>query len=995
MNYMKGVLDWSAAHPDKTVLFDTETEKEMSYSELDEMTSRIYGYLADRGIAREDFVVIDLPRGINVAVAAIGVWRAGAAYVIVEEGTPDARKEYIYQDCGCRLLIDQETYAQMLDAPGKEGFEKTDPHDAAYVIYTSGTTGNPKGVVHEYGTLEENTAHFRYEGKNLMGEDDRFLLVTPLSFVAGTMAINLMPYFGVTLIIAPFSVAKDPAKLLACMSKYRITATFFTPSYLKLNPVFHSELRTLVISSEPLENVYREDVTIYNTYAQSETGYLAAIFKTDRAYDRTPVGVPRCPGRELLILDENGNRVPAGVIGEVCFENPYFRGYRNLPEENEKAFRGGIYHSGDMGRQLPDGNFMILGRIDDMIKVHGNRVEPGEIEQAMKDILGLSWAAVKAFTVDGRINICGYYTDDIELDRLKAKHALNKRLPYYMIPAYFIRLDRIPLNANGKLNRKDLPRPEFTAGTEPYAKPENGIEERICKAAEAVLGREGIGALDDLYALGLDSISSIRLVMETELTGLSARMLYMGLTPREIAKIYQENIREKGSEISRIWRDISKEDHALLREAEEASRRKEHPLRREQLAVFDWQLRAPHSDMNNYPFLFRLGDDVDLPRLAAAVENVLKAHGVFSTLLMFNGNGEIVQKYDPNTDKRVVVEKITEAGLVDLREHLVRYYKLIGSPLFRFRVFETESGGYLYIDMHHMIADGTSKVILFRDISDSYEGKPLEEDFYYANLLRLEQEAQTETYAKARAYYTARESEHEWSRYPRPDADPVVQGIRYMSFMLPVYDDGFAKMKEFYSIEKNAFMIAVAALSLAAYNETGHVSFRWTYQNRESTADSNIIGMLARDITVYADLKEGMTVGSFLEEIREQVMIGISYSCYPHANAVADSEMSLCVIYQSELGDEEQNTVLNLRGVELPRPFDSNEALIDMEIYDREEGTEIVLNYLPLCYREESMNRFRRIVMKAAALLVQYAEEPKREIDWLLEAIMEARPDPA
>ena len=106
MNYMKGVLDWSAAHPDKTVLFDTETEKEMSYSELDELTSRIYGYLADRGIAREDFVMIDLPRGINVAVAAIGVWRAGAAYVIVEEGTPDARKEYIYQDCECRLLID-------------------------------------------------------------------------------------------------------------------------------------------------------------------------------------------------------------------------------------------------------------------------------------------------------------------------------------------------------------------------------------------------------------------------------------------------------------------------------------------------------------------------------------------------------------------------------------------------------------------------------------------------------------------------------------------------------------------------------------------------------------------------------------------------------------------------------------------------------------------------------------------------------------------------
>ena len=989
---MEKVLDWAKTDPDKTVLFDTETDKEMSYRKLDELTSRIYAYLKDRGIGRENFVMIDLPRGIDVAVAAIGVWRAGAAYVIVEEGTPDSRKEFIYQDCGCGLLIDGETYAKMLKTPGKEGYEETELHDAAYVIYTSGTTGNPKGVIHEYGTLEENLAHFKYDGKYLLDENDIFLLVTPISFIAGTMVFNLMPYLGVTLIVAPVTAAKDPAKILECMTRYRITSAFFTASYLRLDPVFHPELRTLIISSEPLENVYRDDVTIYNTYAQSETGYLATIFKTDRAYERTPVGIPRCPGRELLLLDEKGKKVPAGEAGEICFQNPYFRGYMNLPEETEKAFRGGIYHSGDLGKQLPDGSLMVLGRIDDMIKVNGNRVEPGEIEKVMKDVLGLSWAAVKVFTDNGSISICGYYTDDIALNTLKAKRDLSKRLPYYMIPNHFIKLERIPINANGKLSRKDLPRPDLTRRTAPYVKPKNGIEECICKAAESVLGIESVGALDDLYALGLDSISAIKLVVATGLKGFTVSLLFRGLTPREIAKIYQYEISEKGEWIADYLNAASKEEELVkLREMEEESRKRDHPLLLEERAAFDWQLNAPHSTMNNYPFWFRLGDDVDLMRLSAAIEKVLKAHGVFSTVLRFNEDGDLVMRYEPDTDKRVVVEKISEAELVDLREHLVRYYKLIGSPLFRFRIFETESGGYLFFDIHHFIADGSSKAVLFRDISDSYEGKPVKEDLYYANLSRLEEELGTETYEKAKEYYEQKEREHVWSRYPKMDGPLIIKDLKYMSFLLPVYEDGFDKIMELYSIGKNAFMIAAAALSLAAYNDAKHLSFAWVYHNRESAAAGNIFGMLARVLTVYVDLKEGMTLKSFLEEIREQLMIGISYSCYPHANVTPESDLSLCVIYQPELGGEEQSTVLGLKGEELPNPFDCNEALIDMEIYDTEEGTEIVFSYLPHCYKEESMNRFRRMVMKSAALLVQYAKEPDRGITKLLDVIKEDR----
>ena len=161
MRYMEGVMDRCRKDPGKIFLIDAAEEKTLSYGELDELTSKVYAYLSDKGIGREDFVMIDLPRGISPVVTAVGVWRSGAAYVIVEEETPAEKKDFIYNDCGCCLHIDSKVYSKILESPVKGGYAETELHDACYAIYTSGTTGNPKGVIHEYGTLEDNLSHFK------------------------------------------------------------------------------------------------------------------------------------------------------------------------------------------------------------------------------------------------------------------------------------------------------------------------------------------------------------------------------------------------------------------------------------------------------------------------------------------------------------------------------------------------------------------------------------------------------------------------------------------------------------------------------------------------------------------------------------------------------------------------------------------------------------------------------------------------------------------
>lgn len=964
MVFIEYLLENCKAYPDKTAFIDGATGKKLSYAEVDALTAKVYAYLSDRGIGREDFVMINLPRGIYALVAALGVWRAGAAYVIVEEGMPTQKRDYIYKDCGCSLLLRTEEFAQILELPGKEGYKKTDLHDASYAVYTSGTTGNPKGVIHEYGTMEENRKYFNYEGQNFLEGDVRFLLLSPLSFVATVIAMQIVLEYGGTMVIPPYTVVKNKEKLLAFMAAYKITVTFFTPSLLQLNPKFHPELKILFLSSEPAKNIYHDGITLYNVYAQSETGFFAGIFRLDKAYEITPIGKLQDPDHEIIILNEEGKRARPGEMGEVCFENPYFRGYMHLPEETERAFQGGIYHTGDIGKYLPDGNVVLLGRNDDMVKVNGNRVEPGEIEKAMKEVLGLHWTAAKAFVEDNRVYICGYYNEDIDLDMAEAKKELIKRLPAYMVPSHFIKLDEIPLNPNGKLSRKSLPKPDFRA-REDYIAPETDTEKTLCDAMQTVLHLEKVGVVDDFYELGGDSISSMKLLQESGLEGLTTDMIFRGRSAREIAQIYRN--------------EAAGTDEGTLRMQEDLARRKDHPLLMEQLAAFDYQLYAPRSTMWNLPCFFRFGKEIDLPRLKEAVENVLKAHGVFSTILKFNEEGELIQRYTDALDKTVEIEKDSEAELVDIREELVRPFKLVDSPLYRFRIFETERGGYLFFDLHHLIGDGTSMYILIDDIARAYQGEPLEEDLYYHTLSRLEQESRTENYAKAREYYLAREDSRDWARTPVVDHASSAIDCDGTTFILPVDEEGYQSLQDRYGIGRNAFFVGIAAFAMAAYNKVNDVSILWTYNGRGSKEDDRIVGMMIRDITFYLSLKEGMTVGDFFREVRDQMVLGLSYCSYPHANMIEDQ--TLCILYQSGLGELDRLSELGFVGEELPEPFAGNDNLIDLEIYDTESGTQVELNYIPSCYEEESMQRFRRLIMKTAALFVQYAQEPDRQLE--------------
>ena len=314
----------------------------------------------------------------------------------------------------------------------------------------------------------------------------------------------------------------------------------------------------------------------------------------------------------------------------MCIEAPYFRGYMGLPEMTAEAKRYGVLHTGDIGRMTPEGELLILGRKDDMVKINGNRVEVSEIEEVAKRVTGLAWAGAKAFVTEKNAFVCLYYLEDLNIttDELRAK--LSEYLPSYMIPSRYVKIDSIPKNDNGKFSRKLLPLPEVRAADD--EKPADETERILCEAIAEVFELEAVGVNTDFYEIGGDSIHSIMLVSMLPWSDFNVAFIYRGRTPRGMAKLYEEI---KGAQ---------KEDYDLL---EEVSEKRLFPLTNSQLYFFDYQLYTPMSTMYNLPIMMRFLGDVDIDRLAEALKEVMLAHPAFMTKFLFLEEG-VMQQFCPS-----------------------------------------------------------------------------------------------------------------------------------------------------------------------------------------------------------------------------------------------------------------------------------------------------------------------------------------------------------
>ena len=841
---------------EKTALIEPEGRK-ISYSELNEYAGRIAEKMRLSDVKQNDTVAIVLPNGIDVVAAMLASLKLGAAFAALNGRYPEDRLQYIYKDCSAALVVTPDFFADAGSYKPMEEEAVVSDEDTAMLVYTSGSTGNPKGVVIDQLAISSSI-------RSIVSEEDVFGLGAPFFFIAGSKILFNGLVNGCTNVIIPQTIMRDPQLLAELIAEYQITSSFISPKVLRYFKPIGNSLKKVTTGSERLSGIWSDEFKIYNTYGMSETVAGVLQFEVDRPYENTPVGKP-FKGTEVYLLDENGQEAEEG---EICVAGHLGKEYLNLPEESARVFvpnpfkdRDGfdrMIHTGDIGKRLPDGNIVYLNRKDWMVKINGQRVEPGEIEAKLRRIEEISDAAVKDFTdASGQTFLVAYYVLKKELEEPVIRETLKGMLPDYMLPSFFVRLDRLPVNANGKLDRGALKNPDIGEKRTVYAAPENELQEKIVKAYEKVLDLSGIGIDDDFFSLGGDSIKVImlqRLLKEMDVT-VAASEVFEAHTPRALSA-------SKGQKSSLSGYKGHEADA--------------YPLTRAQMSIYLDSLMPGKETAYNNTFGLFLPDGMDAPRLIHAAETVLNHYPVFlSAARIVDDQPSLV----PLKNVKITVAQVeTDERDKDILAQSVNTpFELEAGPLCRAAVFHTPEGLFFVCTAHHLVSDGTSLSIVARNIAAVYNGNAIaDEDMSNFTLALYESEHKNEMKADEDIYRRMMdEMDGDTALYA--DDDPALADFAGVlgTFHMTLY----ARKKELAGTllptlaqngvtESSLFMTAYAYM-LGLMCGQKDVLFFAGENGRHDPVLMNTVGMLVHNVPVFVKLDDKKNGLAFTKQVQE------------------------------------------------------------------------------------------------------------------------------
>ncbi|MER6086305.1 amino acid adenylation domain-containing protein, partial [Streptomyces sp. NPDC001833] len=708
----------------------------ISYGELDARANRLAHALRAQGVGAESVVGLCLPRGAEMVVAVLSVWRAGAAYVPLDPEYPLERLRFMVADAGVEVLVGAGGPVAQLGVGIRlvvpdvlSEWSATAPEvplseaGLAYVIYTSGSTGRPKGVAVGHGALAGMASALGPVLGAAPGVP--VLQFASFSFDASVLDMAATLTAGATLVVASAEERTDRLRLAGLVRSAGVRSASVVPSLLSaLEPADLDGVRTLLVGAEPitaeLARAWSTGRTLVNTYGPTESTVMVTAGEVDGSEPAIPMGAPVADMR-VLVLDGRLEPAPVGVPGEVYIAGGQLaRGYVARPDLTSERFvacpfgSGGerMYRTGDRARWTPDGRLVFAGRADEQVKIRGFRVEPGEVAAALATCAGVAQAAVVARQDEsGDSRLVAYVVatagaQDAELRRMVAEFA-SDLLPAYMVPSAVVVLDELPLTVNGKLDRAALPAPTLD---EPGGRaPVTLQEELLCTAFAQVLGLPEVGADDDFFALGGHSLLAMRLVSRVRATlgvELPLRTVFEAPTPAALA--------------ARLGR--AGEGRGKLAPAVRPERL---PLSFAQRRLwFLGQLDGP-SPAYNIAVALRLTGRLDREALRCALRDVVARHEVLRTVFP-TADGEPYQRILTTEESgNLVVVDTTRDRLADaLTAEAEHTFDLRSEPPLRARLFALGQNEYhLSVTVHHIISDGWSMGRLAQELSTAYAAR--------------------------------------------------------------------------------------------------------------------------------------------------------------------------------------------------------------------------------------------------------------------------------
>ncbi|RUO41303.1 hypothetical protein CWE22_03755 [Pseudidiomarina aestuarii] len=724
----------ASLYPDTTALVDSD--KLISYQQLDEITDQLaklirqhYFNTYKSSMPQETPVAIMLERSWYGVVAMLAVLKSGGCYVPVDPDFPEPRIDYILKDCQAPILISQYSVQHKCSASTasllciEDLLQQTPTHqdevDAlpqsatslAYILYTSGTTGEPKGVMIEHRSAL-NTIHAL---KHLYGVPGyRIAAFTNFVFDVSVSEIFATLIYGNELHLLQNDIRQDAHNLSLYLNQNRINLVYLPPAILAIVPrINYPALHSIIFAGEPCDQTvgryFAERFALYNYYGPTE----ASIYVTGKRVDSVDVNDIgyALPNMRSYVLDEAMQAVPDEEIGELYVSGiGLARGYLNKAEQTAARFIANpfataaehqqgfdrLYKTGDLVKHTAQGSLKYLGRNDFQVKIHGFRVELGEIEAALSTIEEIGQSLVLVKERNELKRLVAYYQALAPIDEKRLRVQLAERLPSYMLPHYFVGLQSFPLTTNGKIDRQRLPEPEWLQQV--GAVPKNQREQLILTLWQQVLGSDQFGVTDDFFQIGGDSLAAMRvaLLLQQQQLDCSTKLLYQHNTVRKLAtqlvplqQPSQQIIASDSTELNEMQRLVL--NHQLITSP---------VLYNENITIDFHGMRLTEQQLSHALMRF-------INHHASMRMKVLEDYQSFAVTESLEHGPEIHTEY-------FTAAEFDQKYKASLKHWVNLPFALLRGPLYRFVLFYRDNQPVkLAFIHHHLISDGDAMYNLF------------------------------------------------------------------------------------------------------------------------------------------------------------------------------------------------------------------------------------------------------------------------------------------
>ena len=931
-----------------------------TYTQVDDISDRIAGYLMSKGLGVGDAVSIIIPRCEWMAIASLGILKAGCAYQPLDPSYPKERLNFMVKDADAKLLIADEELRDLVDDYQGDVLLTKDikqlstincqlstpitPSDRFILLYTSGSTGVPKGCQLTHGNLvcycnwywkyydlkpEHNVAEYASYGFDVHQEG----IYPPLTG-------------GATVHIIPEELRLDLVSLNEYLEREHITHTFMTTQvgYQFASNIENHSLLHMSVAGEKLASIAPPaGYHLHNGYGPTEATILITIYPVKKKDTDVPIGKPLDNVR-LYVVDQQGHRLPVGAMGELWAAGPQVAlGYLNRPDKNAEVFVQNpfttekkyirAYRTGDIVRYLPDGNIQFVGRKDGQVKIRGFRIELKEVEAVIREFPGIKDATVQAFDDEGGGKfIAAYIVADEQIDIEALNNFILDQKPPYMVPAVTMQIEKIPLNQNQKVNKKALPKPEKKAEESVVESnvPMNLLEEELHKMVADIIGNTDFGITTVLGHAGLTSISAIKLAIQVNKRygiTLNAKSLVKSGTLQSIENEIWKAIMTGDTTVGGDLKSPTQDSNSQLSTLN--SQLKSVPLSYAQTGVYFDCLKNSTSTLYNIPYCIKFQKDTDTTALAEAVKTFVKAHPQM-TVHFGNGDEGIVQTVDLEHVVEILVKQMSDEELAQYKQDFVKPFDLGTGPLYRFEIVTTEKQTYLLMDVHHLVFDGGSSDIFLQQLCSIMNGETIEdEDQNYAAYVMAEKTAEGGAdYRSAADFFKERLSVVESATEVRPDLPNPVKGTISKAIAPLDFDTIQSQLSTLNSklstvITPAHLILAAIYYSLSRFANSEQVCITTVSNGRSNLQIRNTVGMFVNTLALSTTIGK-QTVKEFLQEVSENFDETLSHENYPFAQIAADYGLTAEIQFVYQLGMISQyvcqGTPLELENMELQVP---------------------------------------------------------------------------